>query len=97
MSTTSKIKSVKVLEDKVSEYLELQDKIEELTRIAETIKDQIKDYMGDEQVINTPKYTIKNTEVTSSRFSSSEFQKANPKLYEQYKVSSTYRRFSITK
>lgn len=92
---TSKKLTKANLNIKISRYMELQEMISTLEAEAESIKDVIKDYMGDSEEVNTGKYIIKWTKCQSSRFDSVGFKKAHPKMYENFIVSSDYRRFSI--
>lgn len=83
------------LNDKITRYQELQEEIDRLSAEAEMLKDEIKAYMGEEEEINTGKFIIRWTKCSSSRFDSTSFKKAHPRMYENFIVNSEYRRFSV--
>lgn len=96
MERTSKIKDIVELNEKVAYLMELQASIENLQEAAEIIKDQIKEYMGDEQLIKTEDYEVRWTNVSSNRFDQTAFKNAHPDMFESFKRLSESRRFSVT-
>lgn len=82
---------------KVRELKELKALAEELaqeiTAIEDAIKEELKARETDELMVDV--YKIRWTKVTSSRFDTTSFKKANPELYGQYVKTSESRRFSV--
>ena len=80
---------------KAAELKELKAMQEELSAEISAIEDEIKAAMGDQEQIIAGGYKITWKAVTSSRFDSSAFKKANPELAAQYTKTTTTRRFTI--
>ena len=75
--------------------LEMQKKL--IEDEIEGLKKPIKDFMekkGEEELI-AGIYTIRYSDVTSSRFNQSAFKKSNEALYEAFCMPSTSKRFTI--
>lgn len=87
--------SIKEIEAKAKELQELKRMREELDAEIATLEDAIKSSMGDSEQIIAGGYKITWKAITSSRFDSSAFKKANPDLAAQYTKTSTVKRFSI--
>ena len=87
--------SIKEIEAKAKELQELKRMREELEAEIDSLEDQIKASMGDSEQIIAGGYKITWKAITSSRFDSSAFKKANPDLAAQYTKTSTVKRFSI--
>lgn len=83
------------LKAKAAELKELKAMQEELAAEISAIEDEIKAAMGDQEQIIAGGYKITWKAVTSSRFDSSAFKKANPELAAQYTKTTTTRRFTI--
>ena len=87
--------SIEEIEAKAKELQELKRMREELEAEIDSLEDQIKASMGDSEQIIAGGYKITWKAITSSRFDSSAFKKANPDLAAQYIKTSTVKRFSI--
>lgn len=89
------IRSKKQLDARIDELNELQAKVNELNSMIESIKDDIKKYMGDKEEVLTENYKVRYTKVVSTRFDSKSLEKYDPEVYKKYLTESSYRRFSI--
>lgn len=87
--------SIKEIEAKAKELQELKRMREELDAEISTLEDAIKASMGDSEQITAGAFKITWKSITSSRFDSSAFKKANPDLAAQFIKTSTVKRFSI--
>jgi len=87
--------SINELKTKAAELKELKAMQEELAAEISAIEDEIKAAMGDQEQIIAGGYKITWKAVTSSRFDSSAFKKANPELAAQYTKTTTTRRFTV--
>lgn len=87
--------SIKEIEAKAKELQELKRMREELDAEIATLEDAIKASMGDQEQIIAGGYKITWKAITSSRFDSSAFKKANPDLAAAYTKTTTTRRFLI--
>ena len=75
--------------------LEMQKKL--LEDEIEGLKKPIKDFMEEksEEELIAGIYTIRYSDVTSSRFNQSAFKKANAALYDEFCMTSTSKRFTL--
>ena len=87
--------SIKEIESKARELQELKRMREELDAEIATLEDAIKASMGDQEQVVAGAFRITWKSITSSRFDSSAFKKANPDLAAQFIKTSTVKRFSI--
>ena len=89
--------SIEELNKQVSELRELRRMAEELTGEIEAIQDRIKLFMenGEKEELHGIDWRITYKAVTSNRFDSTGFKKAQPELYQQYTKPSTTRRFVL--
>lgn len=87
--------SINEIKAKAAELKELKAMQEELAAEISAIEDEIKAAMGDQEQIIAGGYKITWKAVTSSRFDSTAFKKANPELAAQYTKTTTTRRFTI--
>lgn len=87
--------SIKEIESKAKELQELKRMREELDAEIATLEDAIKASMGDQEQVIAGAFRITWKAITSSRFDSSAFKKANPDLAAQFIKTSTVKRFSI--
>lgn len=87
--------SINELKAKAAELKELKAMQEELAAEITTLEDEIKAYMGETEQITAGAFKITWKNVTSSRFDSTAFKKANPDLAAQYIKTTTTRRFCI--
>ena len=87
--------SIKEIEAKAKELQELKRMREELDAEISMLEDAIKASMGEAEQITAGAFKITWKAITSSRFDSSAFKKANPDLAAQFIKTSTVKRFSI--
>ena len=87
--------SIKEIEAKAKELQELKRMREELDAEIDSLEDQIKASMGDQEQVIAGAFRITWKAITSSRFDSGAFKKANPDLAAQFIKTSTVKRFSI--
>lgn len=87
--------SMSEIESKVKELRQLQALIEEATAEAETIKDTIKDVMGDSEELRAGEYKITWKAVTASRLDSKALKAALPDVVERFTKTTTTRRFCV--
>ena len=87
--------SIREIEAKAKELQELKRMREELEAEIDSLEDQIKASMGEAEQITAGAFKITWKSITSSRFDSSAFKKANPDLAAQSIKTSTVKRFSI--
>lgn len=89
--------STNELERKIAELQELEAIAEEAKAEAESIKDEIKALMleQDTEELDTGKHIIRWTSVLSNRFDSTAFKKNYEALYKKYTKSVQSKRFSI--
>lgn len=83
------------LESKCRELRQLQSLIEEAQAEAESIKDEIKRFLGDSEAAQAGEYKITYKPVTSSRIDTVALRKALPDVAEQYTQKTTVRRFCV--
>lgn len=88
MSTTE-------ITSKIKELRELQALIEEAQAEAETIKDTIKEQMGDCEELRAGEYKITWKPVESSRIDTAVLKKVMPQIAEAFTKTTTTRRFCI--
>ena len=60
------------------------------------LEESIKADLGDLELLETGRYTVRFTKYETSRFDSKAFGKIHPKLLEQFTKKSEARRFSVT-
>lgn len=87
--------SINEIKVKAAELKELKAMQEELAAEITTLEDEIKAYMGETEQITAGAFKITWKNVSSSRFDSTAFKKANPDLAAQYIKTTTTRRFCI--
>ena len=87
--------SISELEMKCMELRQLQRLIEEAQAEAETIKDEIKAHMGEQEELLAGEYKITWKHVTSARLDGKALKAALPEVVERFTRSTTTRRFSV--
>ena len=87
--------SINELEAKVRELKELQTLIEEAQEEAESIKDQLKAHMGEQEELRAGGYKITWKPVTSSRLDAAALRAALPEVAARFTRTSMTRRFLI--
>ena len=83
------------MESKVKELMELRRMKEELEAEITAMEDEIKQTMGEEEILLAGAYKVLWKTVTSSRFDSVRFRKEHAELAEAYTKTTTTRRFTI--
>lgn len=87
--------SINEIKSKAEELKELKTMREELDAEIAAIEEEIKQEMGDKETLIAGAFKITWKAITSSRFDSTAFKKANPELAAQYTKTTTIRRFCI--
>lgn len=82
---------------RIRELKELEEMADELTGMIESIKDELKLFMQEEQTeeYDAGAYIMRYTTVLSNRFDSTAFKKVMPDVYKAYTKQVTSRRFSV--
>ena len=83
------------MEAKVKELLELKRMKEELEAEIESVEDEIKEIMGEQEVLFAGAFKVSWKTFTSSRLDSTALKKALPEIAAQFTKQTTARRFSI--
>lgn len=89
MSTTELLKKIK-------ELRELQALIDEAQAEAETLRDEIKAYMGEEEELRAGEHKITWRTVRTARLDTAAFKAAMPEVAFRFTRPFTTRRFTIT-
>lgn len=76
----------------MQEYIRI---VEEAQAAAEALKDQIKSYMGDSELLNAGPYKVSWKPVTTSRIDTADIKKDHPEIAAQYTKTTTTRRFTV--
>ena len=89
--------SIKELETKAAELMEIRNQIEELEAMKAALEDLLKMAMADDgaETMNAGQYKLTWKVITSNRFDSSAFKKENPELAAQYTKETRTCRFTI--
>ena len=87
--------SNKELESKIRELRQLQALIEEVQAEAESIKDSIKSFMGEDEEIHAGEYKVTWKPVTSARLDTKALSKALPDVAAAFTKQTTTRRFVV--
>lgn len=83
------------METRIKEMQELKRMKEELETEITAIEDEIKQTMGQEEILLAGAYKVTWKPVTSSRFDSTAFKKDHADLAAEYTKTSTVRRFCV--
>lgn len=86
---------MKKFESLCNEYRENKRLIEELQAMNDSIKSDILEIMGNDEIHVEGAAKATNKTVVSSRFDSSGFRKVYPDLFTEYSTPTTYRRFTV--
>lgn len=76
----------------MQEYIRIA---EEAQAAAEALKDQIKSYMGDSELLTAGPYKVSWKPVTTSRIDTTAIKKDLPDIAAQYTKTTTTRRFTV--
>ena len=87
--------TIKEMENKARELRTLQALIEEAQAEAESIRDQIKAAMGDNEAVQAGEYKITYKAVTTARIDTTALKKALPDIAQAFTRESTTRRFCV--
>lgn len=89
--------STNTIEKKIAELKELEEMADELKAEIETIKDELKSVLVEQDVeeLVVGKSIIRYTTVLSQRFDSTQLKKKLPEIYTAYLKQVTSKRFSI--
>ncbi len=87
--------TIKEMETKARELRELQALIDEAQAEADSIKDQIKAAMGDNEAVQAGEYKITYKAVTTARIDTTALKKAMPDIAQAFTKESTTRRFCV--
>lgn len=87
--------STNELTSKVKDLRELQQLIEDAQAEAETIKDQIKLFMGDAEELRAGEFKVTYKAVTTSRLDAAALKAQLPEIVKAYTHTSTIRRFNV--
>lgn len=82
----------------VEEIMEYEALLDEVKGIVDVLKDNLKNEMAERKVesLSTDRYTVRWTEVLTSKFNSKEFKKVYENLYTVFLRQTRSRRFSIS-
>ncbi len=83
------------LESKIRELRQLQSLIDEAQAEAETIRDDIKAQMGQEEVLRAGEYTVTWKPIKSARVDVEGLKRALPDVAARFMVETTTRRFCV--
>lgn len=86
---------MKRFESLCNEYRENKRLIEELTAMNESIKNDILDIIGNDEIHIEGSAKVTNKTVVSSRFDSTGFKKVYPELFTEYSRKTSYKRFTV--
>ena len=84
------------MEAKIKEMKELQNEIDTLTALVESLKDEIKEAMGDDTTLVAGPFKVSYKTVVSNRFDSKAFKADYPTIYEAYTKPSVTRPFKVS-
>lgn len=83
------------LEGKIRELRQLQSLIDEAQVEVETIKDALKDHMGEREELRAGEYLVTWKNVKSVRLDATALKKALPDVAARFMVETTTRRFCV--
>lgn len=86
---------IPAIEAKLIELKKLEAERETYDALIETLKDEIKAEMGDEEVLDTGIFKVTYKPVTTNRFDSKSFKGDHPDLYAAYTKPSVSRPFKV--
>jgi len=88
--------SINEMEAKITEMQELDKLAQEAKEAADTIRDEIKQIMGDRQELSAGRFIVRWTTTISNRLDTSALKKENSVLYTRYLKQVTSRRFTVS-
>ena len=87
--------SITEITAKVTEYQELKRMLEEIEAEMTALQDEIKEHMGDSELLMAGPYKVTYKTITSSRVDTTALKKALPDIAAQYTKTTTTRRFTV--
>lgn len=82
--------------EKIEELQRIESQIKELKTIAEMIKDEIKEEMGNEEHVSVGGYNVNYTITITTKLNTTQLKKEMPTIYEKFLKEDISRRFSVT-
>ena len=83
------------MEKKIRELREMMALIEEAQAEAETLRDEIKAFMGSQEELRAGEYRVTWKPITSARLDTTALRAAAPELVERFTKTTTTRRFHV--
>lgn len=83
------------IEKKIRELREMMALIEEAQAEAETLRDEIKAFMGSQEELRAGEYRVTWKPITSARLDTTALRAAAPELVERFTKTTTTRRFHV--
>lgn len=83
------------MEKKIRELREMMALIEEAQAEAETLRDEIKAFMGSQEELRAGEYRVTWKPITSARLDTTALKAAAPELVERFTKTTTTRRFHV--
>ena len=80
---------------KITEMQELKRMAEELNSEIESLQDEIKAYMGENETLTAGQYKVTYKAITSTRIDTTALKKALPDVAQRFTKTTTSRRFTI--
>lgn len=87
--------SIHELESKVRELRQLQALIDEAAAEAESLRDEIKAYMGEREAVNAGEYKVTWKTVKTARIDTNALKKAFPDVVKAFTRETVTRRFCV--
>lgn len=86
----------RMLNNRVKKLLEIKEQIKELEEQQKALEDEIKsEFTDDVEEINTGRYLVRWTKVSSTRLDSTKLKKDLPDIYQLYTKIVNSRRFTV--
>lgn len=82
--------------EKIEELQRIEAQIKELKKVADLIKDEIKEEMGNTEHIEVGGYNVHYTITISTKLNTTALKKEMPTIYEKFLKEDISRRFSVT-
>lgn len=82
--------------EKIEELQRIEAQIKELKNVAEMLKDEIKEEMGNEEHISVGGYNVNYTITITTKLNTAQLKKEMPTIYEKFLKEDISRRFSVT-
>ena len=89
------MKKETTIQEKIEELLSYQAIAAEASAMIESLKDEIKSEMGENEELIVGEHKVRWTRVTSERFDMNKFKKAHTDIYVDFLETKSTRRFSI--